>query len=145
DNGNTVVVVEHDEDTMRAADLIVDFGPGPGVRGGHIVAQGTADTLARHAKSLTGQYLSGAQRTELDGQPSSPGEPALRALGAEEYHHEQLVVDIPRGWFVCLTGVSGSRKRTLVTGKIVATLRRHLNGAIGQPGKHKAIEGLDRL
>jgi excinuclease ABC subunit A len=145
DLGNTVVVVEHDEDTMRAADHIVDFGPGPGVRGGEVVAEGDAATIARSPRSLTGQYLAGKQKIDVPEKTRPIGEKRLRILGAEHNNLKNIDVEIPLGAFVCITGVSGSGKSSLVTDILVEALRRDLNGGEGSPGKHRKIEGLEHL
>ncbi len=145
DQGNTVVVVEHDEDTMRAADHIIDFGPGPGVRGGEVVASGDADTIARSPRSLTGQYLSGKQRIEVPAQTRTIGDKWLKILGAEHNNLKNIDVEIPLGALVCITGVSGSGKSSLVSDILVEALRRDLNGGEGSPGKHRRIEGLKHL
>jgi excinuclease ABC subunit A len=234
DKGNTVIVVEHDEDTIRASDRIIDFGPGPGVRGGHVVADGTAAAVARSAASVTGQYLSGklkiavpeqrrivrqdaaaavvasangsgllekrlggslalpkitkpkrrrktdlapgdsakpetASSSSLKPQASSLSEapwqvfnrattdkapatgdgqfstPVLRIVGARHNNLRNISVEIPLGAFVCVTGVSGSGKSSLVSDILVEALRRDLNGGIGAPGEHERIEGLEHL
>jgi excinuclease ABC subunit A len=205
DKGNTVLVVEHDEDTMRAADTIVDFGPGPGVRGGHLVAQGTAAAVARSPRSITGKYLSGKVKIEVptrrralrsengaewevanwaqrqaesrfrrrarlpsnnektsesgpdadsspaatDPHPSSFisafSTPTLRVLGARHNNLRAIDVEIPLGAFVCVTGVSGSGKSSLVSDILVEALRRDLNGGVGSPGGFERIEGIEHL
>ncbi|HWA97482.1 MAG TPA: excinuclease ABC subunit UvrA, partial [Pirellulales bacterium] len=167
DLGNTVVVVEHDEDTMRAADHIVDFGPGPGVRGGEVVAEGDYETVCKNSRSVTGQFLSGkrtiavpatrrtgkaesgkrkAEEVDSDSPLTTQHSPAiLRILGAAEHNLKGVDVDIPLGMFVCVTGVSGSGKSSLVNGILVEALRRDLNGGEGEPGKHDRIEGLEHL
>ena len=226
DKGNTVVVVEHDEDTMRAADTIVDFGPGPGVRGGELVGQGTAEKIAKAKRSVTGQYLSGKLKIEVpkqrrivkdDGQTTAgkkqannePGgvsprrkqqptvtkwklaawdpdkatvvgrgrprssfnpeptatasdvqravavgsglnesaftTPALKIVGARHNNLQGIDVEIPLGALVCVTGVSGSGKSSLVNDILVEALRRDLNGGVGDPGLHERIDGLGHL
>ncbi|MDZ4819940.1 MAG: excinuclease ABC subunit UvrA, partial [Planctomycetota bacterium] len=145
DKGNTVVVVEHDEDTMRAADLIVDFGPGPGVRGGEIVAIGTAAKVAKVPRSVTGKYLSGKLSIEVPAQRRRGNEKVLKIVGARHNNLKQVDVDIPLGSFVCVTGVSGSGKSSLVNDVLVEALRRDLNGGEGIPGEHDRIEGLNHL
>jgi excinuclease ABC subunit A len=145
DQGNTVVVVEHDEDTMRAADHIVDFGPGPGIRGGHVVAAGSVDQLVAQPKSLTGQYLSGRRRIEIPLRRRPIGDARLIVRGAAHNNLKQIDVEIPLGVFVCVTGVSGSGKSSLVNDILVEALRRDLNAGIGNPGAHQRIDGLEHL
>ncbi len=145
DKGNTVVVVEHDEDTMRAADMIIDFGPGPGVRGGEVVAMGPADKIARTAKSLTGQYLAGKKKIEIPQKRRLPNGKMLRIVGARHNNLKNVDVEIPLGTFVCVTGVSGSGKSSLVSDILVEALRRDLNFGEGTPGEHDRIEGLKEL
>jgi excinuclease ABC subunit A len=145
DLGNTVVVVEHDEDTMRAADHIVDFGPGPGVRGGEVVVAGDFDTVCNEPRSLTGRFLSGKQTIDVPATRRSGNGKQLRVVGASENNLKNVDVDIPLGTFVCVTGVSGSGKSSLVNGILVEALRRDLNGGEGEPGKHERIEGLEHL
>jgi excinuclease ABC subunit A len=145
DLGNTVVVVEHDEDTMRAADHLVDFGPGPGVRGGELVAAGTVADLTRQSRSVTGQYLSGALKIAIPAQRRPAGEKRLRIVGAAHNNLKGVDVDIPLGAFVCVTGVSGSGKSSLVNDILVEALRRDLNNGEGEPGTHERIEGLEHL
>jgi excinuclease ABC subunit A len=145
DQGNTVVVVEHDEDTMRAADHIVDFGPGPGVRGGQIVATGAFQHIADHPASVTGQYLSGRRRIEIPAQRRPTNEKKIIVRNATHNNLQGIDIEIPLGVFVCVTGVSGSGKSSLVNDIIVEALRRDLNHGIGNPGSHDRIEGLKHL
>ncbi len=145
DQGNTVIVVEHDEDTMRAADHLVDFGPGPGVRGGKVVAAGPVETVLAESKSLTGQYLSGEECIEVPKQRRELGEEKLVVRQASHNNLKQVDVELPLGGFICVTGVSGSGKSSLVNGILVEALRRDLNGGLGNPGEHESIEGLDNL
>jgi len=145
DLGNTVVVVEHDEDTMRAADTIIDFGPGPGVRGGEVVAYGTADEIADAKRSLTGQYLAGKLKIEIPPNRRAPGKQWLKILGAAHNNLKNVDIEIPLSTFVCVTGVSGSGKSSLVNDILVEALRRDLNGGEGTPGAFKEIAGLDQL
>ncbi len=145
DLGNTVVVVEHDEDTMRAADHIVDFGPGPGVRGGEVVATGNAHDIAKRLRSLTGKFLSGEDSIPVPQQPRPIGDKFLCVRGARHNNLKNVDVEIPLGALVCITGVSGSGKSSIVSDIVVEALRRDLNGGDGDPGEHDAIEGLDHL
>ncbi len=145
DQGNTVIIVEHDEDTMRAADYVVDFGPGPGVRGGHIVAAGPVDRILAEPRSLTGQYLSGQRRIEIPAHRRPAGDARLVVRGATHNNLKGIDVEIPLGVFVCVTGVSGSGKSSLVADILVEALGRDLNGGIGNPGAHRGIDGLEHL
>jgi excinuclease ABC subunit A len=145
DLGNTVVVVEHDEDTMRIADHIVDFGPGPGVRGGEVVVSGDFDTVSKSKRSLTGQYLSGRLKIEVPEKRRQPGDARLKVVNARENNLKGVDIELPLGQFVCVTGVSGSGKSSLVNGILVEALRRDLNGGEGEPGAHDRIEGLEHL
>jgi excinuclease ABC subunit A len=143
--GNTVVVVEHDEDTMRAADHLVDFGPGPGVKGGEVVAEGTIDDLARAPQSLTGAYLSGQRSIPIPGVRKPPDGRTLTVRGARQNNLKNIDVSFPLGLFICVTGVSGSGKSSLVGDILRESLARDLNGAIAEPGEHDRIDGLDQL
>ena len=145
DKGNTVVVVEHDEETMRAADSVIDFGPGPGVRGGEVVAVGPAEKIEKSPKSLTGQYLSGKLEIAVPPQRRQPNGKWLSVIGARHNNLKNVDIEIPLGVFVCVTGVSGSGKSSLVNDILVEALRRDLNGGEGTPGEHDGIEGLKEL
>ena len=145
DRGNTVIVVEHDEDTMRAADLIVDFGPGPGVKGGHIVAMGTPYDVGRSERSLTGQYLSGKRMIPIPEQRRSINGKWLRIVGARHNNLKNIEVEIPLGLFTCVTGVSGSGKSSLINDVVHQALARTLMRAHAKPGEHDRIEGVEHL
>jgi excinuclease ABC subunit A len=145
DMGNTVVVVEHDEETMWAADQIIDFGPGPGVRGGELVVQGSPAAVSKHPRSLTGKFLSGAKEIEIPKTRRTGNGNFLRVLGATQNNLKDIDVEIPLGAFVCVAGVSGSGKSSLVSDILVETLHRDLNKGEGTPGAHRAIEGLEHL
>ncbi|QDV10832.1 UvrABC system protein A [Rosistilla oblonga] len=145
DAGNTLVVVEHDEDTMRAADRIIDFGPGPGVNGGYVVAQGKLEDLAKAKKSITGQFLAGKETIPTPEHRRDPNERWLRLLGARHNNLKNINVDFPVGLFICVTGVSGSGKSSMVNGILEPTLRRFLNGAECEGGEHDEITGLEHL
>ncbi|MBK1733469.1 excinuclease ABC subunit UvrA [Thiococcus pfennigii] len=146
DLGNTVIVVEHDEEAIRRADLVVDLGPGAGVHGGEIIAQGTAEEIAANPRSLTGQYLCGARRIEIPParRPRDP-QRQLRVLGATGNNLRDQDVAIPVGAFCCITGVSGSGKSTLINDTLYPVAARHLNGASLRPAPHRAVEGLEHF
>ncbi|MFT5523442.1 MAG: excinuclease ABC subunit A [Pirellulaceae bacterium] len=145
DIGNTVLVVEHDEDTMMAADHIIDFGPGPGVRGGHVVAEGPVQVVIDSKDSITGKYLSGKLKIEVPPTRRPIGDERLRILGARHNNLRSIDVEIPLGAFVCVTGVSGSGKSSLVNDILVQALRRDLNGGEGEPGEFDSMEGIEYL
>ena len=144
DLGNSVIVVEHDEDTMRAADWIVDIGPGAGEHGGHVVAQGRAEDIMKVPESITGQYLSGRKQIPVPAVRRSP-KGFLRVKGAAENNLKHIDVDFPLGVFTCVTGVSGSGKSSLVNEILYKSLARKLNRAKVIPGKHDGIEGIEAL
>ncbi len=144
DMGNTVLVVEHDEDAIRSADYVVDIGPGAGVHGGAIVAQGTPAEVAANPASLTGDFLAGRRRISAPGarRPQQPGR-VLRVEGATGNNLREVTLDIPVGLFTCVTGVSGSGKSTLINDTLYAAAARHLYGSTTEPAAHRAIAGLD--
>lgn len=144
DLGNSLIVVEHDEDTMRAADCVVDIGPGAGEHGGQLVAIGTAEDLMKNPDSITGAYLSGKKKIPV---PESRRKPTgfLTIKGAAENNLKHIDVDIPLGVMTCITGVSGSGKSSLINEILYKTLARDLNHARTIPGKHDAILGIDQL
>ena len=143
--GNTVVVVEHDEDTMRAADHLVDFGPGPGVKGGEVIVQGTIDDVARSRQSLTGAYLAGKRMIPIPSARKVPDGRFLTIKGARHNNLKDIDTSFPLGLFICVTGVSGSGKSSLVGDILREALARELNGAVTEPGAHRGIEGLEHL
>ena len=144
DLGNTLIVVEHDEDTMYAADYIVDVGPGAGIHGGEIVAAGTIDDILKNPRSLTGQYLSGKKRIPVPEKRRQPNG-FLTVYGARENNLKNIDVQVPLGVFCCVTGVSGSGKSSLVNQIIHKYLARVLNRAKTRPGKFDRMEGVERL
>ncbi len=144
DLGNTLIVVEHDEDTMREADYIVDIGPGAGSRGGEVVACGTAEEIMQIPESITGQYLSGVRSIPIPEKRRTPTG-WLKVLGAQENNLKNIDVEIPLGIFTCVTGVSGSGKSSLVNEILYKRLARDLNRARCIPGKHKDVLGLEQL
>jgi excinuclease ABC subunit A len=144
DLGNTVIVVEHDEDAIRAADHIVDIGPGAGVHGGEIVAQGTLKDILKAPRSITAQYLSGKRGIEVPEQRVMPDpEMMLRLLGANGNNLRNVDLEIPAGLLVCITGVSGSGKSTLINDTLYRLVATELNGASEQPAAYRTVEGLD--
>ncbi|MCA9209782.1 MAG: excinuclease ABC subunit UvrA, partial [Planctomycetales bacterium] len=145
DQGNSLLVVEHDEDTMRAADLILDFGPGPGVRGGEIVSCGDLAELAASSRSLTGRYLSGAESIPVPESQRSGNGKSILIKGAKHNNLKNLDVEIPLGKLVCVTGVSGSGKSSLINDILVPVLRRQLHAAEDIPGVHDNIVGIENL
>ena len=145
DMGNTLIVVEHDEETMLEADCIVDVGPGAGVNGGKIVACGTAEEIMQCRESITGDYLSGRKKIEVPKRRRERTERVLKVIGAKENNLKNISVEIPLGQFVCVTGVSGSGKSSLINEILYKHLACRLNRAKMIPGKCKAIEGTDFL
>ena len=145
DLGNTVVVVEHDEETMQESDYLIDIGPGAGIHGGEIVAAGTPEEVAKDPKSITGAYLSRRRCIKVPEKRRSGNGKVLSVRGAYEHNLKGIDVDIPLGCFVCVTGVSGSGKSSLVNGIINPTLSRELNGAIRPRGKYEEMFGFEAL
>jgi excinuclease ABC subunit A len=145
DLGNTLIVVEHDEETMMEADHIVDIGPLAGEHGGHIVANGTVKEILKNTNSLTGQYLSGNKKIEVPHERRLPGDAWLKVKGASEHNLKNIDVEIPLGMLVCITGVSGSGKSTLVTDILSKVLMRKFYHSRDLPGKHSGVEGLENL
>lgn len=145
DIGNTVIVVEHDEETMENADYIVDVGPGAGIHGGKIVAVGTPEEVAANPQSVTGDYLSGRKSIPVPEKRRPGNGRFLTVVNASENNLKHITVDIPLGMFVCVTGVSGSGKSSLVNSVLYRTLARELNHATVYPGKAEAVRGIDAL
>jgi excinuclease ABC subunit A len=155
DLGNSVIVVEHDEDTIRSADHILDLGPGAGPRGGHLVAEGTLEEILKCENSLTAQYLNGTIRIpvprirvpprQTGGKPGDVGDGWLRVHGASENNLRDLTASFPAGCLTCVTGVSGSGKSTLVNDILRPALERDLNRAKSRPGAHRAISGIEQF
>ena len=145
DLGNTVIVVEHDEDTMYAADQIIDIGPEAGVHGGNVIAQGTAEEIKKVPESITGQYLSGKKKIEVPKKRRKSNGKCIQIVKASENNLKNINVKIPLGQFVCVTGVSGSGKSTLINEILYKTVARDLNGANEKPGKCKEIKGLENI
>ena len=145
DLGNTLVVVEHDEDTMRAADYIVDIGPGAGENGGQVMAAGTPKQIMRSRKSLTGQYLSGKKFIPVPQERRGGNGKKITITGAAENNLKDITVDFPLGEFICVTGVSGSGKSTLVNMILKRVLAQKLNNNSAKPGKYKSISGVENI
>lgn len=145
DIGNTLIVVEHDEETMLNADYIVDIGPGPGEHGGEVVFAGTPEEIMTDEKSITGKYLSGREYIAVPAKRRETGENWLQIRGARANNLKNVNVDIPLGVFTCVTGVSGSGKSSLVNEVLKKTLLRDLNRARTRPGEHDEILGIDKL
>ncbi len=146
DLGNTVIVVEHDEETIRAADHVIDLGPRAGNQGGEVMAEGTIDTILAHPTSLTARYLRGELRVPVpSGRRARDPRRRLRLVGARANNLQNLTVEIPLGMFVAVTGVSGSGKSTLITDLLYASLARHFYRARVVPGAHDQIEGLEHI
>ena len=145
DLGNTVLIVEHDDDTIRTADWIIDLGLGAGEHGGRIIAEGRPEEIMAHPKSLTGAYLSGRKRIPIPKQRRTGNGKHLTVVGARANNLKNLTVHIPLGKFVCITGVSGSGKSTLMVDVLYQALAARLHGARAQPGEHERIEGLEHI
>ncbi|MBQ4562582.1 MAG: excinuclease ABC subunit UvrA [Clostridia bacterium] len=145
DVGNSLIVVEHDEETMLESDYIVDIGPGAGIHGGHIVSQGTPAEIMADENSITGRFLSGKEKIEIPKTRRSGNGKTIKIIGAKENNLKNVDVEIPLGEFVCVTGVSGSGKSSLINAILKRSLSHTLNRAISFPGKHDRIEGTEHL
>ena len=145
DLGNTVIVVEHDEDAIRHADHVVDLGPGAGVHGGQVIAQGTPEEVASNPKSLTGQYLSGAREIAVPAVRTPKQDRYLRIVNARGNNLKGVTVEIPLGLMTCVTGVSGSGKSTLINDTLYQVVARQLNDASTDPAPNDGVEGLDEI
>ena len=145
DLGNTVIVVEHDEDTIRVADHIVDIGPGAGEHGGHIVAEGSVSDVMAEASSITGDYLAGRRAIALPLVRRQPSGASLRVVGAVENNLKDLDVEFPLGLFIAVTGVSGSGKSTLVEEILAKALHLELYRTRDLPGRHRRVEGIEQI
>lgn len=142
DLGNTVIVVEHDEDAIRAADYVLDIGPGAGIHGGRIMAQGTPDEVTHNPQSLTGQYLRGVRQISVPQTRLKPDENWLRIIGAKGNNLKNVTLEIPAGLLTCITGVSGSGKSTLINETLSKITANELNGAMMEPAPYDKVEGL---
>jgi len=145
DLGNTLLVVEHDDETIRSADWVIDLGPGAGEKGGYLVAEGTPEQIEASPNSITGAYLSGKKYVPIPENRRTGTGQSLRIIGAQENNLKNLTIDIPLGKFVCVTGVSGSGKSTLTVEILYNALARKLMGAHTNAGKHERIEGIENL
>ncbi len=145
DLGNSVLVVEHDEDTMYAADQIIDIGPGAGVHGGYVIGQGTAEEIKNTKGSITGDYLSGRKQITVPKHRRKSNGKSIQVIGATEHNLKNISVKFPLGQFICVTGVSGSGKSTLVNEILYKTIARELNGSTEKPGKCKEVKGLENI
>ncbi|WP_125154009.1 excinuclease ABC subunit UvrA [Clostridium rectalis] len=145
DLGNTLIVVEHDEDTIKSADFVVDIGPGAGEHGGEIVASGTLEKIVKNKKSITAQYLCGIKRVEIPEKRRTSTDKIIKVKGARENNLKNIDVDFPIGLFTCVTGVSGSGKSTLVNEILYKGLNKKLNNVKDNPGVHKVILGVEHI
>jgi excinuclease ABC subunit A len=145
DLGNSVIVVEHDEDAIRAADYVLDMGPGAGEAGGHIVAEGALDDILASRESLTGRYLKRELTIPLPARRNRPGADRIVVSGARGNNLKDVELELPLGLFVCITGVSGSGKSTLINDTLYAAVARHLYGSTLEPAPHDSIDGLEHL
>ena len=145
DLGNTVIVVEHDEDTIRSADYIIDMGPGAGKHGGEIVAEGSLADIIEEERSLTGQYLSGKKKIQVPADRYPAGEKWLSIKGARQHNLKSIDVDFPLGTFTCVTGVSGSGKSTLINNTLKRKMMRELHDSTLHPGEHDEVQGMDQI
>ena len=145
DMGNSLVIIEHDEDTMKNSDYIIDLGPGAGIHGGYVVAQGKYESIIKNKNSLTGKYLSGTKKIEVPLRRRKGNGKYVKIFGAEQYNLKNIDVSLPLGSFTCITGVSGSGKSTLVEDIIYKALARKIYKARVHPGKYKKIEGMENI
>lgn len=145
DLGNTVIVVEHDEETIRESDWVVDIGPGAGKHGGKLVAEGTPEQIEKDKDSVTGKFLSGAEKIEVSKRRRAGNGKKISVVGASEFNLKNVNVDIPLGKFVCLTGVSGSGKSTLLNDIVAKSLSKHFWNSKDEPGAHKKILGIENI
>jgi excinuclease ABC subunit A len=145
DIGNTVIVVEHDEDAIRTADYVIDVGPGAGIHGGRIIARGTMDDLINEPESITGKYLSGELNVEMPLDRRKPERRSLKVVNATGNNLKNISAEIPLGLFTCVTGVSGGGKSTLLIDTLYKALSRRLNNSSEHPAPHKAIEGVEHI
>ena len=145
DIGNTVIVVEHDEDAIKTADYLIDVGPGAGVHGGEIVARGTYEDIIGEPSSITGKYLSGELSVEMPLERRKPARRSLKVVGATGNNLKNVTAEIPLGLFTCVTGVSGGGKSTLLIDTLYKTLSRRINNSSEHPAPHKAIEGVEHI
>ncbi|MBM3367047.1 MAG: excinuclease ABC subunit UvrA, partial [Betaproteobacteria bacterium] len=145
DLGNSVIVVEHDEDAIRAADHVVDMGPGAGAAGGRVIAEGPPETILASEDSLTGKYLSGTLKIDVPVLRNRPGKQRLVVRGARGNNLKEATLDIPAGLLVCITGVSGSGKSTLINDTLYAAVARHLYGSTAEPAPYESVSGLEHF